>query len=324
MKTMRIPNTSLAPSRLCLGTGGHGTSIPRDEAFRLLDVFYACGGTFLDTAHVYAAWLPEGAGASERTVGAWIRSRGLQGKVVVGTKGGHPNLQTMHIPRLSAPEITHDLLESLHRLRSDRVDLYWLHRDDPERPVGEILGVLNEHLAAGRIGAIGASNWTIPRLREAEAYAREHQLTGFCASQIGWSLAEANASAAGYSGMLYMDDATWAAHRESGLPVVAYSSQANGFFSGKYRPGVPTSNEGLQKLYFSPENFRRLERAQVLAARRGRSANQIALAYLLSQPFPVFAAVGCRTVEQVRASCAAGDLDLSPVDVAYLLGEGGA
>ena len=322
MRYQPLAGLPLTPSRICLGGGGLGTSIPQAQAFALLDAYAACGGNWVDTAHVYASWLPDGAGASERTIGAWLRAQGAHFPFMVGTKGAHPRLETMHISRLSPVEIAQDLHESLERLQRDHVDLYWLHRDDPAVPVGEILGALNEAIAAGLIRAIGASNWTTARLQEAADYACAHGLRGFVASQIGWSLAEAHQEAAGFSGMLYMDTPTLGWHRAGKFPAVAYSSQAGGFFGGKYSRASAQdprmASSGVGKLYFSNANFARLERAQALAAQRGCSANQIALAYLLNQPFPAFAIAGCRTPEQARASCAAADLTLTPEEIAAL------
>ncbi len=322
MEYLTIPTTAIAPSRICLGAGGFGSSVPKDDAWALLDAFAALGGNFVDSAHVYAAWIPGGGGVSERTVGSWLTDRGMRDGFIVGTKGGHPDLKTMHISRLSPVDITQDLTESLERLGTDYIDIYWLHRDDPSIPVGEILGVLNEHLAAGRIRALGASNWTSERLREAAAYAKSHDLVGFCASQIGWSLARANAAAAGYAGMLYMDEATQRYHEESSLPVVAYSSQAGGFFSGKYsRPSATREGEqrqGIARLYFTDANFTRLKRATELATRHNCTPNQIAVAFLLSHSYPVYAIVGAHTLEQVKDSCGAAELRLTMEEMAYL------
>lgn len=247
----------------------------------------------------------------------------MRDQFIVATKGAHPELATMRISRLSPPEIASDIEESLAALEIDAIDLYWLHRDDPAVPVGEILVALNEHLAAGRLRAIGASNWSAERLEEAADYARAHGLTGFCASSVGWSLAVMNPAAMVY-GTLSMDERTRAYHRQTQMPVVAYTSQAQGFFSGKYHTEDSQSREKLEsnigRLFFSPENFARLAQAEELAARRGWTANQIALAYLLSQPFPVYPIVGCRTPAQVQASCAAAGFRLRPEEAAFLEG----
>lgn len=327
MILLSLPQADFEISNICLGTGGFGSDLPRDLAFQILDAFAEQGGNFVDSAHVYAAWLPDGAGASERTIGAWIKSRGMQGRLRVGTKGGHPDLETMHLSRLSPAEIARDLHESLDRLALDCIDLYWLHRDDPAVPVGEIMGTLNEHLAAGLIRAIGSSNWSPRRQAEANAYAAAHGLAGFCASQIGWSYARANEAVIGQSGILFMDDPTMRYHLQSAMPVVAFSAQAMGFFSGKYdREGQPVdlpATNPLVQHYFNPENFDRIRRARILAGERSCSPNQIALAYLLSQPFPACAIVGPRSVEQILASCAAADLRLAPAELAFLEGHPG-
>jgi aryl-alcohol dehydrogenase-like predicted oxidoreductase len=323
MRYQTLPNTSLTPSLLCLGTGGYGTNIPADAAWRLLDAFAEMGGNFVDTARVYGAWVPGGEGASERVLGSWLRRRKMHGHFVIATKGGHPKLSSMDRSRLSPAEISADLAASLADLQADQIDLYLLHRDDPAVPVGEILSALNEHLAAGRVRALGASNWSIERLAEAEAYAGVHGLAGFSVSQIGWSFARVNESSAALPGMRFMDQESLAYHRRTNLAVMAYSSQAQGFFTGKfeqYREGqVQDSDPSSVRLYAHAENFARLDRARLLASRLERTPNEIALAYLLQQPFPTFPIVGCRSVEQVRASCAAVSLSLTADEMAYLV-----
>jgi aryl-alcohol dehydrogenase-like predicted oxidoreductase len=126
---------------------------------------------------------------SERTIGAWLRSRGVRKGVILATKGAHPDLDAMQVDRMSPEEIGSDLAESLDALQTDVVDIYWLHRDAPGVPVEEIVDALNVHVRAGRIRALGASNWRPDRIEAANAYARTHDLTGFSASQIAHSLA---------------------------------------------------------------------------------------------------------------------------------------
>lgn len=320
MQYRPFPGLPLAPSVICLGTGGYGTNIPTEQAFALLDAYAEQGGNFLDTARIYGAWAPGGDGASEKTLGAWLKRTGARHRFVISTKGAHPDLSTMHISRIGPADLAADIRASLDALQTDVIDVYWLHRDDPAVPVGEILAALNEHLAAGRVRAIGASNWSLARLVEANEYAREHGLTGFQANQIGWSLAAANTGTSPVAGMLYMDATTHAYHEQTGLPVLAYSSQATGFFSGKYRReqmAAPPASTAA-RLYFTPENFNRLDRATELARQHGITPNQVNLAWLLGQPFPVYPIVGCRTVEQVRDSCAAAHSPLSTAEIRFL------
>jgi aryl-alcohol dehydrogenase-like predicted oxidoreductase len=316
----------LKPSAICLGTGAFGTTIGKDTAWGMMDAFVALGGTFLDTAHVYASWLPGGEGASERTIGEWLAANGSRDRIVIGTKGGTLNLATLQPPAFSPEQVARELGESLTRLRTDYADIYWLHRDNPGMPVSDILGVLAPHVAAGTVRALGVSNWSVPRLREAAACACAHALPELCASQIGWSLARTTGALAGDETTCHMDEATYAYHVETGMPVVAYSSQAQGFFSGKgdrllADAGQTESRDShVRSAYGSPENFLRLARAQAMARRYGTSAHRLALAYVLNHPFPTAAIIGPRTVAQLEDSCAAAAVSLSAEDVAHLAG----
>ena len=185
----------------------------------------------------------------------------------------------------------------------DTIDVYWLHRDDPARPVGELVETLHEAVAQEKIRCYGFSNWSVARMEAALHYAQERKLTGFVANQVGWSLAERNPNW-GDATMRFMDAETQAFHQQTGLMAAAYSSQANGFFAGAYGrgklPPTPGVNAGVVQAYYNEANFNRLERAKQLAAHYGCTPNAIALAYLLSQPFPACAIVGCGTLDHLR------------------------
>ena len=320
MQSSVLPQTDLRVSQLCLGTADLGSSVNRADAFRLLDAFLDRGGNFLDTAHIYADWQCDILGMSEKTIGAWLASRACRDRISIATKGGHPPLG-LPVPRLAPELIGLDLQESLRRLGIDQIDLYWLHRDDPARPVAQILDTLETARQAGRIRWYAASNWSVARLQAAAEYATRQRIPGFVASQIQWSLAKVTPACVGDPTMVEMDATIWRYHRETSLPVLAYSSQANGFFSGKYRRDEPASGRpAVRQRYNSELNWGRLERAGKLARELGCHPNQIALAYLLSQPFPTFPIVGCHTPEQLRDSCAAAEISLTPAQVDYLAG----
>lgn len=313
MRYFSLPGIDKETSVLCLGTGGMGSAQTTEESFALLDAFAERGGTFLDTAHVYADWVPGGSGASERTVGAWIRSRGVRDRFVVGTKGGHPRLETMPLSRLRPEDIARDLAESLDRLQTDSVDLYWLHRDDPAVPVAEILSALDDHLKAGTIRAIGASNWSTARLQAAADYAAAHGLTGFCASQIAWSLAQHNRPYNAEMRTYAMDDSALRWYCRSDLRVIPYTAQAGGFFAHPYDEAASRFSA-----YHNPLNARRWARVQEMATARGVSTNAVALAYLLNHPCGGTAIVGPHTLSQVADSCGAADVTLSEADLRFL------
>src|SRR5215813_7706907 len=155
MKYRQIPQTDLFPSVLALGTVSFGTAVDASTAFHFLDTFFEHGGNFIDTAHVYGAWIPGSMGLSEQLIGQWLKERNNRAQVIISTKGGHPQLSSMHIPRLSPEEIRADLEESLRCLQTDTIDLYWLHRDDPTQPVAALLETLQEQVRKGKIRSFG-------------------------------------------------------------------------------------------------------------------------------------------------------------------------
>jgi aryl-alcohol dehydrogenase-like predicted oxidoreductase len=143
----------------------------REDAYALLDAFIAHGGTLIDTAAIYSDWIPGERGRSETVIGEWLSLRGNRGRVQISTKGGHPPLDDLHHGRCDAASLRHDVEQSLRRLRTDHIDLYLPHRDDPRVPVAEIIGTLGEFVREGKIGAIGVSNWDVSRIAEAKMLA---------------------------------------------------------------------------------------------------------------------------------------------------------
>jgi aryl-alcohol dehydrogenase-like predicted oxidoreductase len=316
MQYVDIPNTDLRVSALCLGAGPYGTEVPRDAAFALMDAFFEAGGSIFDSARVYADWLPNGANASERTLGEWIKHNGLRDQVYISTKGAHPALATMHIPRMSPQDISHDVSQSLHYLQTDRIDLYWLHRDAINVPVSEIIDALNMHVRAGQIRYFGCSNWTVSRIRAANAYAQQYNLAGFVANQPLWSLAAPNADMISDKTLVLMSDEDIAFHRETGIAVMPFTSQAKGYFT-KLAEG--TLKDSVKRQYDSELNHERYRRATQLAGRYGVSITTISLSYLMSQPFPTVPIVGPKTLAQLEDCLADVNLRLTPDEVAYLV-----
>lgn len=321
MRYLVLPRTNLTVSVLCLGTDRFGTAIEQAQAFRLLDNFFAAGGNFVDTAHVYADWVPGAPKcASEKTIGRWLKAGNHRHEIVIATKGGHPDLATLDRPRLSRAELQRDLDESLTCLQTDSIDLYWLHRDDPSIPAGELIEWLHEQTVAGKIRCFGCSNWRAERIREAIDYAVAHDLPGFVANQPEWSLAVPNPSARTDPLLVPFDRAAFDLHRQTGLAVIPYSAQAKGFFSKLEAQGAEGLPEEYREAYDSETNRRRFERARRLAQKYAVSINQIALAYLLGQPFTTVPVIGSRTLEQLDDSLKAADLRLTPEEINELQG----
>jgi aryl-alcohol dehydrogenase-like predicted oxidoreductase len=302
-----IPGTDLAPSVICFG-GGSIVHDDQELAFGQLDRFFAAGGSFIDTANVYGKWLPEATNLSEQRLGRWIHERGNRNRLVLATKGGHPDLATMQAPRLDRQALGADLEESLRALQTDVIDLYWLHRDDESRPVVDILSCLEAFVASGKIRWYGCSNWKIDRIRASETVARAEGWSGFVANQPLWSLAELAPGSLADPTLVAMDEAMWRHHRQTNWTAVPYSAQANGYFQ-KRLAGVHDVPEALRRRYDLPINDRRLSLLIQLAADEHGTVDELVLGYLLAQPFPVFPIIGPRTAAQLSASLKAGHRD---------------
>jgi aryl-alcohol dehydrogenase-like predicted oxidoreductase len=315
MKYGQIPGIAKPVARLVQGTVMISSA---DQArwFALLDAVLAQGGTTFDTAHGY------GRGDVERTLGRWIRDRGVRDQVVIIGKGAHPYDGRQ---RVTPGDITNDLHESLERLPTDMIDLYLLHRDDPSVPVGPLVEVLNEHHRAGKIGAFGGSNWSTARLQAANEYAATHGLTPFVASSPNFSLAEQQRvpweGCISISGQQGQEARDW--YAATRMPLFTWSSLAGGFFSGRFqRDNLASFTSYLDKIcvetYCVESNFARLERAQQLAKERGLTAAQVALAYMLSQPLEIYPVVGSGSGAEFAENLAGSSLRLAPAELAWL------
>lgn len=277
---------------------------------QLLDTFLARGGTMVDSAHVYNG------GGAERSIGAWLAQRGKRDDVLILTKGAHHNALGK---RVTPSEIAFDIGQSLERLRANYVDLYVLHRDDPEVPVGPIVEALNDHQRRGRIKAFGGSNWTHERLQEALDYATAHSLAPFAASSPNLSLAVPKepmwADCVSVSG----DAAALAWYRQRQFPLFSWSSQAGGFFTGRFSPDRP-DNMDMVRVYYSDGNWERYRRAEQFGKELGGyTPIQIALAWVLNQPdLNVFPLIGPHKVEELNSSLDAAELTLAPDQVKWL------
>lgn len=287
-----------------------------EELPPLYDRFVELGGNAFETAR----WYP-----NEPVLGEWLAGRSDRDDLVVIGKGAHPSSQDGP-PRVTPAGIADDLAVSLETLRTDRIELFELHRDDPAVPVGEIMAALAEHRAAGRIGATSGSNWSTDRLTEANAWASAHGLPPFDAASPNLSLAVPTRPP--WPGCLTAGDpASLAWYARAQLPLFAWAPLARGYFTAEPVDVAPIRRHAMIPLeqdidaaaaFDSPTNRERRERARTLATELGWNANQVALAWVLNQPFPTWAIVGVRTVAQLEECVAAADLELSPGQVRWL------
>jgi aryl-alcohol dehydrogenase-like predicted oxidoreductase len=297
---VELPGVRMPVSRLVMGCDNQRTM---PHAAAMWDDFFERGGNTFDTAWLYAG------GLQERLLGQWMKNRGVRDQVVVIGKGGHT-------PECTPDGITRQLHESLERLQTGRVDVYLMHRDNPDVPVGELIDVLNEQVRAGRIGIFGGSNWSLERVAAANRYAKRKGLQGFGALSNNFSLARMVDPV--WGGCVSASDATsrkWL--KKTQLPNFAWSSQARGFFTDRAGRDK-TADAELVRCWYADDNFARRERAVALAAKKGVSPIAIAAAYVLHQPFPSFALIGPRTIAETVGSLECLRVELTPKEVAWL------
>lgn len=316
LKKVTLGHTDLTVSRLCYGTNMLGWMLDQGKSNAILDTFAGLGGNFIDTARSYGDWMPDApAGASERAVGAWLKTQ-KRDDFVIATKGGFFDMRVGdYRNRVTPDDVAADLAQSLDHLGVDTIDLYFLHMDNPESPVEPIIDALIAHREAGRIRHFAASNWAAERIRAANAYAASIGKEGFVASETFWGLAVPDAAAAAQQGYQHYYEGEYEDLHAGGLPIVAYAAQSGGYFTKLASGSV---GEQLAARYANPANERRFAIVQSLAERHGVSINEIALAYLLSQPNQTIAIFGGSSPEQVRDSAKADALTLSAEELSAL------
>jgi len=317
MKTQKIPQTDLDASVLCLGTAEFGSGIENSVSSAIVDRYLEAGGNVLDTAEAYAEWLPGGSHRSEEFLGQWLHERGTRDGLIVSTKGAHPKINSMHLSRISKPEVEADLNSSLKRLGVDYVDIYWLHRDAPQIPVEEILLMLEDFRKAGKIRYAGFSNWMEPRAEAARLAAEALNLPGFIGSQNQWSLAKVN-KGKGDPSWAYIEESSIAWHIRHGFAAFPYTPQAKGYFRHLERGTIDQAPQQVRDLFHHPTNEARYERIKTVQQQTGLDQGAIVLGYLLSQPFPVFPIIGPRKITDLNDSLKTANRVLTPEQVNFL------
>lgn len=298
-------------SCIVMGSVGFGTSLTENMVFDVLDQYAAMGGNVIDAARVYEA------GESEKIIGRWLAARGCRDRFIVNSKGGHPLLSDMRKSRLDPQSLYGDIQDTLSALGIACVDVYFLHRDDIRRPVGEIMETLNHFLEKGWCKALGASNWMPERILEANRYAKVHKLTGFSVNQPQWSLAR----------QLVVEDATlyqmnpdmYRMHEQTGMICMPFSSQAKGFFIKLAQGGEAALTDKARRRYYGPHNMAIFDALTEISRATGLSVGALQLAFLTGQPFGVLPIVGVSRPEQMDALREAADARLTPENLKTLM-----
>ncbi|MFJ3584301.1 aldo/keto reductase [Streptomyces sp. NPDC090127] len=293
---------------LALGGNVFGWSADRDQSFAVLDAYTAAGGNVVDTADAYSAWV-EGnqGGESETLIGEWLTARGNRSDVVIATKvGAHPQYKG-----LSATTIKAAAEESLRRLGTDYIDLYYTHFDDPTVPVEEIVTALDQLVRDGKVRAVAASNISSERLQASLDFAEAEGLARYVALQPHYNLLSRDT----YEGELL------ATAERAGLASLPYYALASGFLTGKYRPGRTVDSvraHGAAAHAESERGRRILAALDTVAQAHEAEVATVALAWLASRPTVAAPIASARTVEQLPALVAVADLRLTSAELTLL------
>lgn len=315
MEYVKIPYVEKKVSRILYGTAIQ-PFLDGGDGMELLDAVYAMGVNTIDTGRVY--------GKAEQVIGKWMEERRIRDKVVILSKCAHPDASGKK--RVNEKEIRADFAESSGYLRTDFIDIYLLHRDDPDIGAGEIVEIMNALHGEGKIGAFGVSNWTHRRIAEANEYAARHHLIPFTVSSPNFGLAEQVKDPWGGGCVSISGPANKAArdwYRENKMPVIAYASLAHGLLSGKVKSREQEKageilDEFAMKGYVCPDNFERLRRCEELAEKKNCTVSQIAMAWIFQQDLNTLAVVGTSRASRMKTNIEAMHLELSKQEAAYL------
>jgi len=301
MKYGRVEGIEKSVSRLIIGAD---TTHTMPDTAILFDAFFELGGNTFDTSHTYGH-----EGSCERNLGAWIRNRGIREQVVVLEKGGN-------YPNDNGAGMKRELAASLEVTGLDYFDIYMIHRDNEQVPIEEWMDALIEGHSKGYMRAYGISNFTLPRLKAAVEYLAKKGAPKLSALSNNFSLARMLDPV--WHGCVSSSQPEYREWLEAAqTPLFSWSSQARGFFTPR-ASRENLSSEEFNRCWYSDENFQRKERAEILAKEKGVLPINIALAYVLCQPFPTFTLVGPKRRSEITSTMAALDLELSPPELAWL------
>jgi len=304
VESRALGDSGLATPRLVLGGNVFGWTVSGDEAFRILDRFAEAGGTLIDTADVYSSWVPgHRGGESEALIGDWLRRSGGS-KSGVATKVGYTD-------GLSAKAIAAACDASLQRLGVERIDLYYAHKDDPDTPLEETLRAFDRLVRAGKVKAIGASNYSAERLAEALAISDQAGLARYTVLQPEYNLMVRNR----FEGALQQLCV------DRNIGVLPYFALASGFLTGKYRSSADVGKSvrgGRMDDYLDARGLTMLAALDQVAAEAGATPAQVALAWLAAQPGVTAPIASATTLAQLEELLGVMTLELSPAQTQML------
>jgi aryl-alcohol dehydrogenase-like predicted oxidoreductase len=313
MQLRALGRSSLRVAPLCLGGNVFGWTAAEATSFAVLDALVNAGLNFIDTADVYSVWVPgHRGGESESIIGNWLKSRANRRDVVIATKVG----MEMAPDRkgLSAAHIARSVEQSLRRLQTDYIDLYFSHSDDASVPMEETLGAYQKLILQGKVRAIGASNFTAARMAEALDVSRKNGLPRYEVLQPQYNL---------YARSDYESSLEPLCSQQQ-IGVVTYFALASGFLSGKYRTPEDASKsargKGVVEKFLNERGLRILAALDDVGRRNRASPASVALAWQMARPSVTAPIASATTVDQLGELVAATQLKLDPAAIEQLNG----
>ncbi|MCX7556887.1 aldo/keto reductase [Xanthomonadaceae bacterium JHOS43] len=307
MNKRQLGQSGLHIAPLVFGGNVFGWTADEATSFKLLDRFVERGFNAIDTADVYSAWGPGlSGGESETVIGNWLASRGRRDDIVLMTKVGMWEARK----GLSAANIAAAVDDSLKRLKTDHIDVYFAHLDDTDTPLDETLGAFGKLVEAGKVRALGASNHSIDRLRQALAISSDRNLPRYEIVQPPYNLHDRS-----------FEDGLAAMVQEQSLGAVSYFSLASGFLTGKYRSVEDlegAAREGFLKNYFDERGLRLLDALRQVAAELDATPAQVSLAWLMARPGLSAPIASATSLEQLHDILGAAQLSLPDAAIAAL------
>lgn len=298
---------AIQASNLFLGSADFLRPDNMQQVHEIYNAFLDKGGNAIDTAEHYRH--------AEPAIGKWIEETGRREELVIFTKGCHPKREARDVSRVNAACIREDIEHSLATMQVDHVEMFALHRDDVTTPVSEIMEELHHQIEIGHIYAAGVSNWELERIMEANAYALANDLHPLTFNSPNLSLAKPMHPR--WPGCVSADDAMVKWHEEHDIALLSWSSQAGGFFSGRFTK-EQCNDEEIRDCFYNDDNWQRYDRCIELAEKKGKTPIQMALAWVLNQPFHIAAVIGPERIEELESSMEGSDITLTPKEVKYL------
>ena len=282
-----MTGTDFKVSNISLGTGKFGNTLDENTSKYQLSYYVDKGYNLVDTARVY--------GNSEKVIGKWLKESNKRDKIVLASKGAHPDAEWNS--RMTKQDIEFDIDTSLSILGTDYIDLYFLHRDDKNVPICEIIDILEDLCDRGKIRYYGCSNWTLDRIIETQNYAKKSGAKGFVCNQVMLSLTKANEELFNSTDMVQADKEMVDYHEKSNLTLMSYMTLAGGYF-------VKVLNEVIipdhfRFMYENEDNRKTLEVIRELCLNHGYTPLELLLQYVLNRPFGAIPVVSFSSIEQM-------------------------